>query len=67
MWLGPAPYKPYSRHRTHGTFRGYWDYDGGGLGDMGMHYLDPVQYYLDADADSNFLLYQSWVPTEFDA
>jgi myo-inositol 2-dehydrogenase / D-chiro-inositol 1-dehydrogenase len=52
MWLGPAPYKPYHRHRVHDTFRGYWDYDGGGLGDMGQHYLDPVQYLLDKD-DTN--------------
>ena len=37
MWLGPAPWKPYNRHRTHGTFRGYWDYDAGGLGDMAQH------------------------------
>ena len=37
MWLGPAPYKPYNAHRVHATFRGYWDYDGGGLGDMGQH------------------------------
>ena len=49
FWLGPAPYKPYHPHRIHGTFRGYWDYDGGGLGDMGMHYLDPVQYLLEKD------------------
>ena len=52
MWLGPAPYKPYHPHRVHGTFRGYWDYDGGGLGDMGQHYLDPVQYILDKDDTS---------------
>lgn len=52
MWLGPAPEKPYSRHRTHSTFRGYWDYDGGGLGDMGQHYIDPVQYMLGKDNDS---------------
>jgi myo-inositol 2-dehydrogenase / D-chiro-inositol 1-dehydrogenase len=52
MWLGPAPYKPYHPHRVHGTFRGYWDYDGGGLGDMGMHYLDPVQYLLGKDDTS---------------
>lgn len=52
MWLGPAPYKPYHPHRVHGTFRGYWDYDGGGLGDMGMHYLDPVQYLLNKDNTS---------------
>ena len=49
MWLGPAPFKPYNRHRTHSTFRGYWDYDGGGLGDMGQHYIDPVQYFLGKD------------------
>jgi predicted dehydrogenase len=49
FWLGPAPWKPYHPHRVHGTFRGYWDYDGGGLGDMGMHYLDPVQYVLGKD------------------
>ena len=52
FWLGPAPYKPYHPHRVHGTFRGYWDYDGGGLGDMGMHYLDPVQYLLGKDDTS---------------
>ena len=52
FWLGPAPWKPYHPHRVHGTFRGYWDYDGGGLGDMGMHYLDPVQYILDKDSTS---------------
>ena len=52
FWLGPAPFKPYNAHRVHGTFRGYWDYDGGGLGDMGQHYLDPVQYILDKDDDS---------------
>jgi len=52
MWLGPAPWKPYNRHRAHGTFRGYWDYDGGGLGDMAQHYLDPLQYLLCKDDTS---------------
>ena len=51
-WLGPAPYKPYHVHRTHGTFRGYWDYDGGALGDMGQHYMDPIQYLLGKDDTS---------------
>ena len=51
-WLGPAPYKPYHVHRTHSTFRGYWDYDGGALGDMGQHYMDPVQYLLGKDDTS---------------
>ena len=52
FWLGPAPYKPYHPHRVHGTFRGYWDYDAGGLGDMGQHYLDPIQYILGKDNTS---------------
>lgn len=52
MWLGPAPFKPYNPHRVHQTFRGYWDYDGGGLGDMGQHYIDPVQYFLGKDNTS---------------
>jgi predicted dehydrogenase len=52
MWLGPAPYKPYNPERVHSKFRGYWDYDGGGLGDMGQHYLDPVQYLLGKDDTS---------------
>ncbi len=49
MWLGPAPFKPYNPNRVHIQFRGYWDYDGGGLGDMGQHYMDPVQYLLEKD------------------
>lgn len=52
LWLGPAPAKPYNAHRTHQTFRGYWDYDGGGLTDMGQHYMDPVQYLLGKDDTS---------------
>ncbi|MGD8453505.1 MAG: Gfo/Idh/MocA family oxidoreductase [Phycisphaerae bacterium] len=52
MWLGPAQFKPYHPHRVHQTFRGYWDYDGGGLTDMGQHYLDPVQYVLGKDDTS---------------
>ncbi|MDB6040281.1 MAG: inositol 2-dehydrogenase [Verrucomicrobiales bacterium] len=52
FWLGPAPFKSYHPHRVHQTFRGYWDYDGGGLGDMGQHYIDPVQYILGKDNES---------------
>lgn len=52
FWLGPAPMKPYTPLRVHGKFRGYWDYDGGGLGDMGQHYLDPCQFVLGKDGES---------------
>jgi len=52
FWLGPAPYKPYNPERVHNKFRGYWDYDGGSLGDMGQHYMDPAQYLLEKDDTS---------------
>jgi predicted dehydrogenase len=49
MWLGPAPFRPYHPHRVHQSFRGYWDYAGGGLTDMGQHWIDPMQYILGKD------------------
>ncbi len=49
LWLGPAPAKPFTMHRCFGSFRGYWDYDGGGFSDMGAHYFDPVMYFLGYD------------------
>jgi hypothetical protein len=67
LWLGPAPFKPYHPHRTHGTFRGYWDYDGGGLGDMGQHYLDPVQYLLEKDETSPVKIEVDCLPQHPDA
>jgi predicted dehydrogenase len=67
MWLGPAPYRPYHPHRVHGTFRGYWDYDGGGLGDMGQHYLDPVQYILGKDNESPVEIEADTDPQDADA
>jgi predicted dehydrogenase len=67
MWLGPAPYKPYAKHRVHGSFRGYWDYDGGGLGDMGQHYLDPTQYILGKDDESPVSVEVDTAPQHYDA
>ena len=67
LWLGPAPVKPYHPHRVHGTFRGYWDYDGGGLGDMGQHYLDPVQYLLGKDDESPIHIEAETGPQDRDA
>lgn len=52
MYVGPAPLKPYVRERTGGTHRGYWDYEGGGLSDMGQHYFDPFQWTYAKDHTS---------------
>jgi myo-inositol 2-dehydrogenase / D-chiro-inositol 1-dehydrogenase len=67
MWLGPAPYKPYNSHRVHQTFRGYWDYDAGGLGDMGQHYLDPFQYIMGKDDTSPVEIIPDSDPQPWDA
>jgi predicted dehydrogenase len=52
MYCGPSPLKPYVPQRTGGTHRGYWDYEGGGLADMGQHHLDPVQWTYAKDDTS---------------
>jgi predicted dehydrogenase len=52
MYVGPSPMKPYARRRTGGTHRGYWDYEGGGLSDMGQHFFDPVQWTFARDDTS---------------
>jgi myo-inositol 2-dehydrogenase/D-chiro-inositol 1-dehydrogenase len=52
MYCGPAPLRPYNRHRTGGTHRGYWDHEGGGMADMGQHHFDPEQWLFAKDDTS---------------
>jgi myo-inositol 2-dehydrogenase / D-chiro-inositol 1-dehydrogenase len=52
MYCGPAPLRPFAQHRFGGTHRGYWDYEGGGLSDMGEHHLDGFNYQYAKDFTS---------------
>ena len=52
MYCGPAPLRPYHRHRFGASHRNYWDYEGGGIGDHGQHAFDPVQYAYAKDFTS---------------
>ena len=52
MYCGPSPLKPFVRERFGGTHRNYWDYEGGGLSDMGQHYFDPIQWVYGKDDTS---------------
>ncbi len=52
MYCGPSPLRPYHPHRFGGSHRGYWDYEGGGLADMGQHHFDPVQWRFAKDYTS---------------
>jgi len=49
LYCGPAPLRPYQRHRQGGTHRGYWDYEGGGLSDMAHHQLHGPAYQFGRD------------------
>lgn len=44
MWLGPAPFAPYSPGRCHFNFRWISEYSGGMLTDWGAHYVDTAQW-----------------------
>lgn len=44
MWLGPAPYAPYTKDRCHYNFRWIHDYSGGMMTDWGAHLLDGAQW-----------------------
>ena len=47
LWLGPAPKRPYHRAYHPFTFRGWYDFGTGALGDMGCHALHVIVRALD--------------------
>ncbi len=49
LWLGPAPYAPYTRDRVHFNFRWIWDYSGGIICDWGAHLFDTAQWANDTE------------------
>jgi len=49
MWLGPAPWEPYTEQRCHYQFRFILDYSGGQMTNWGAHYLDIAQWGNGAD------------------
>ncbi len=49
LWLGPAQDRPYHPHYTHTVFRGWYDFGGGSMADMGIYSLWPVFMGLNLD------------------
>lgn len=49
LWLGPAPWAPYTRQRCHYSFRFISDYSRGQMTNWGAHHLDIVQWALGMD------------------
>lgn len=49
FWVGPAPWAPYTKQRTHYQFRYIMDYAGGQTTNWGAHYIDIAQWALGMD------------------
>jgi predicted dehydrogenase len=46
LWLGPAPRRPFNRRRFHGSWRWFFDYGTGDLGNDGVHRLDYCRWAM---------------------
>lgn len=47
LWLGPSLDRPYHPHYTHTNFRGWYEFGGGSIADMGHYSLWPIFQLLD--------------------
>lgn len=48
-FLGNAPDQPFDGYRLVGNWRWFWDFGGGILTDLMVHYIDVVHWFLDLD------------------
>ncbi len=46
LWLGPAPLRPYNKHRGIYHFRWFWDYSGGQMTNYGAHDIDIAHWFM---------------------
>jgi predicted dehydrogenase len=50
LWLGPSLDRPFHPNYTHAVFRGWYEFGGGSLADMGHYSLWPVFQLFELDA-----------------
>ncbi len=68
LWLGPAPFKEYTPNLHPFSWRGWWDYGTGALGDVGCHLIDipfrtlGLKYPTDAECSVGSVFSQMWSP-----
>lgn len=55
MWLGAAPVRPFNRRRFHNTWRWYYDYGCGMVGDWNVHLQDIIMWTMGAVAPISVL------------
>ena len=71
LWLGPAPKRPYNDTYLPFSWRGWWDFGTGALGDMACHIMDPAVRALKLGYPSSVEAFAStytenWVAYTFD-
>ena len=70
LWIGPAPYRPYHPTYHPGTWRAWWDFGTGSLGDLGCHILDApfwalkLKYPVSVEGCISTYWEGLWKPTE---
>ncbi len=68
LWLGPAAYRPYIPNLHPFSWRGWWDFGTGALGDVGCHLIDipfrtlGLHYPTDAECSVGSVFSQMWTP-----
>ena len=50
LWLGPAPRRPFNRNRFHSSWRWFFDYGEGDLGNDGVHRIDYCRMVMGIEA-----------------
>jgi predicted dehydrogenase len=53
LWLGPAPQRPFHRAYLPFVWRGWYDFGGGALGDMGCYSFDTIFRVLKLEAPAS--------------
>ncbi len=46
LWLGPAPERKYTPHRSLYHFRWFWDYSGGQMTNLAAHHIDILVWFM---------------------
>ncbi|MBN3520275.1 Gfo/Idh/MocA family oxidoreductase [Algoriphagus lutimaris] len=68
LWLGPAPEIPYTPGLAPFSWRGWWNYGTGALGDVGCHLIDipfrtlGLHYPTDAECSVGSVYSGMWTP-----
>lgn len=57
LWLGPAKYRPYHEAYTPVTWRDFWDFGCGALGDFGCHDLDAATWAFHLSAPESIEIF----------